>query len=66
MERSMLTEPHPVPVKSEKESQLQHSAPRLPQQKHNMLALKERTASNPHPKEYHQIHYTACIYQHNK
>lgn len=65
-------ERHPVPVKCEKWSQAQHSAPRLPQQKHNMLALKDHAGRNSHPKEYHQLHYTVCclfglnIHQDNK
>lgn len=49
IELTVLTELHPVPVKCERESQAQHSAPRLPQQKHNMLALKDHAGSHAHP-----------------
>lgn len=51
----------PVPVKTLKLSQAQHSAPWLPQQKHNMLAPKDHSGRDSNPKEYHHLHYTVSI-----
>lgn len=49
-------------LRSGKCSQVQHSAARLPQQKHNMLPLKEPTGRNSHPK-HHPLHSSArCLY----